>query len=91
MSQPCGAGPTPLSSMGLGAFDGVSSQPPTDPNPCQLTSQPTRTPPQVRRLEYLASTGESPGISLRDVIKPSNRLFRSVGSCDHTWGSGKGT
>ncbi|KAI8476973.1 MAG: hypothetical protein J3K34DRAFT_516226 [Monoraphidium minutum] len=30
---------------------------------------------QVRRLEYLASTGESPGIHLREVMKPSNRLF----------------
>ncbi|KIY98168.1 hypothetical protein MNEG_9792 [Monoraphidium neglectum] len=30
---------------------------------------------QVRRLEYLASTGEAPGIYLREVMKPSNRLF----------------
>jgi len=28
-------------------------------------------------MEYLASTGESPGINLREVMKPSNRKFQS--------------
>jgi len=37
------------------------------------------------RLEYLVSTGESPGIGLRDVLKPSTKAFTSRYPSFHAW------